>query len=75
MAIGRVFKSIGAILLVLAVGLVAYLYVADLNWLKPQISSAVERFTGRALSIDGDFELKVLPTPTFLAEEITFANL
>ena len=41
---------------------------------KTQIIAAVERSTGRTLTIEGDISLKLFPTAEFVAEDVTLSN-
>lgn len=70
----------------LAVALVALLVVAvaallvlpsfwDWNREKGRMAALVKEHTGRDLEIAGDVSLRLLPTPAFAAEQVTFANL
>ncbi len=47
----------------------------DWNAYKAEISDQFEKATGRALVIEGDISLKVVPTPTFSASNVRLANL
>jgi AsmA protein len=61
------------LVLVITAG-VLYLSFADLNWLKPQIESAMAEATGRTLKLNGNFDLNILPTPSITFEDITLSN-
>ena len=50
-------------------------FVLDLNNYKDYIAELVKEQTGRALAIDGDIELSVLPIPTVKVGGVRFANL
>ena len=62
--------------LVLVIG-AALIVPAFVNWnsYKPEIAAQVEKLTGRALTIEGDIALQLLPTPALRAEGISLANL
>ena len=47
----------------------------DWNAYKTEIAQQFEKATGRALVIEGDISLKVVPTPTFSASNVRLANL
>jgi uncharacterized protein involved in outer membrane biogenesis len=62
------------LLAALVIGLLTYLSVADLTWVKGRIETAVSESTGRDFRIAGDFDLEVLPEPSVLVEDVTLAN-
>ena len=47
----------------------------DWNAYKAEITAQLEKATGRALVIDGDIRLKIVPTPTFSATNVRLANI
>src|SRR5689334_2320666 len=71
-------KVLIAIAVVIGLALVAIIVVPhffDWNrYLKPTIIAKAKEITGRDLIIDGDVGLTILPTPTFSAAKVRFAN-
>ncbi|HMB60458.1 MAG TPA: AsmA family protein, partial [Xanthomonadales bacterium] len=61
------------ILLMLGVGVVWHL-LGDETFMKRQVASAVEKATGRQLTIAGKFDLSLGSETTLVAEQIQFAN-
>jgi uncharacterized protein involved in outer membrane biogenesis len=59
---------------VVLVAAVIYLSVADLSTFRPNIERAVSEATGRQFTINGPFELDVLPEPSVVVEGATLAN-
>lgn len=70
----RILLGILLALLVVASGALAYLHFADLNRLRPQIEKAFADATGRELSLDGELQIDLLPTPKLLIERVSLAN-
>ncbi len=64
----------GLIGLLVAAALVAPNFV-DWNAYKPQIVAAAEKFTGRALRIEGDIDLALLPTPALSVAGVRLASI
>jgi uncharacterized protein involved in outer membrane biogenesis len=63
-------------LIVLAVGAVLIVPgFLDWNRYKPDIAAAVEQQTGRKLAIDGDIDLRILPSPRLSVAGVRLANL
>jgi uncharacterized protein involved in outer membrane biogenesis len=64
-----------AVALVLAVGgLIVYLSVADLGWLKPRVEKIVSNATGREFRIESTFSLRALWHPSLVLEDANLAN-
>lgn len=62
-------------LVVVAVGIAAMLAVSPPSWLvKDALVSAVERETGRKLTIAGATTLRVIPSPSLRLEKVTLAD-
>ncbi|MFT7414120.1 MAG: AsmA protein [Methylophagaceae bacterium] len=55
------FKLIIFIIVIVIAGLVALPFIVDPNDYKQEISSQVEKVTGRTLTLDGDIKLSVFP--------------
>lgn len=72
-------KTVLWVLLGLVTLLAAALLAAPsfIDWTahKDRITAQIENATGRAVTIQGDLELSLLPRPTFSAEGISLANL
>ena len=66
----------GLIALVLVIFLVGYIYLAgmDFNTMKPEIARAVEKGTGRKLTMAGDIKLNISLSPSLALEDISLAN-
>ena len=58
---GKLFKIIAAVILLLVVIAVALPFFIDPNDYREEIVSAVEKNTGRSFSIEGDMQLSVFP--------------
>ncbi|MCG6900015.1 MAG: AsmA family protein [Gammaproteobacteria bacterium] len=74
MFIIRALKWIVVVFALVVITGVLYLSFADLNWMKPRIESAVAEATGRELTMNGNFDLDILPTPSITIEDVTFSN-
>ncbi len=68
--------------IVVLLGLVALLSIAawlvanlDANALRPRLETAFLRATGRALHIDGRLQLTLLPSPGFVADDVSIDNI
>ena len=68
------YVVIGLVVLLVAAVLIGPSFV-DWNKYKPEITAEAEKATGRALAIDGDLSLSILPAPTLTAEGVRFANV
>jgi AsmA protein len=58
---------------ILVIGIVV-LSLMDFSRYQPQIETAVQEATGRDVRINGDFRVKVLPSPSILVEDVTLSN-
>lgn len=58
---GKLFKILAALIVVIIIVAVALPFIIDPNDYRDEIVSAVEKNTGRTLSIDGDLNLTVFP--------------
>jgi len=58
----------------LVFGILLYLVFGDLSRHKPRIESFVAERTGRSFTIDGAFQLEVLPALSVAAENVRLAN-
>ena len=70
----RTLYSVVAVLALLVVAVVAGPSLIDVNRYKAEISAAVEAQTGRALAIDGDIELAIVPAPRLSVAGLRLAN-
>ncbi|MDJ0982657.1 MAG: AsmA family protein [Kiloniellales bacterium] len=68
------YGLLGLIVLAVAVVLVGPGLV-DWNAHKAEITAQFEKATGRALAIEGDINLQIVPTPSFSAANVRLANL
>ena len=68
---------IGVLALIILVIIAAFVVPSFMDWnsYKPEISERVEALTGRQLSIDGDIEISLLPSPKLHITDVRFANL
>ena len=69
----RALIGIGSFLLILVLGLTAYLMLADFSGYKTDIEQAITDATGREARIDGEFILEAIP-PSIVAEGVTLGN-
>jgi uncharacterized protein involved in outer membrane biogenesis len=74
MSIVRILKWVIISFTVAVVAAVLYLSFADLNWLKPRIEAAVADATGRQLTLGGDLDLDIVPSPAIVIEDVRLAN-
>ena len=74
MNIGKIFKYTAIVLVAIVLLGVLVLSVMDFSRFQPEIEAAVQDATGREFSINGDFSVKVLPSPTVLVEDVTLSN-
>jgi AsmA protein len=74
MTIGKIFKYTVILLAVIVLVCVLVLSVMDFSRFQPEIEAVVQDATGREFSINGDFSVKVLPSPTILVEDVTLSN-
>ncbi len=67
---------IGVVAVLALVVLAAFVVPALIDWngYKQDIATEVEKATGRKITITGDLSLSVLPSPSFSASGIAFAN-
>ena len=68
------YASLGLVALVIA-GLLVGPSLFDWNSYKPQIASAAKDMLGRELSIAGDIQLSVLPSPALSVKRVSFENV
>lgn len=64
-----------AVVVLLVAGVLVVPSFIDWNHYKPQIITQINKFTGRAVSIDGSIDLAVLPAPTLSVREVRLANI
>jgi uncharacterized protein involved in outer membrane biogenesis len=69
----RALIGIGIAIAVIVVGIGLWLTLTDFSKYRPDIEEAVTEATGRALVIEGKFELEVFP-PSIVAEGVSYAN-
>jgi uncharacterized protein involved in outer membrane biogenesis len=72
-------KKLGIALLALVVVLIAAILIGpsfvDWNAQKGRITAEVEKLTGRALTIEGDISLALLPAPALSVDKVRLANV
>ena len=66
--------AVGAVVLLLVIAAVAVTMLFDPNDYKDEITAAVEKATGRKLTLDGDLELAVFPTIRIAVGSATLSN-
>lgn len=69
-----VFKFIIFIVILVIAGLIALPFIVDPNDYKQEISSQVEKATGRTLTLDGDIKLSVFPWIALELGPLTLSN-
>ena len=74
MTIGKFLKYTAIVLAAIVLVIVLVLSVMDFSRFQPEIEAVVQDATGREFSINGDFSVKVLPSPTVLVEDVTLSN-
>ena len=66
--------AVGAVVLLLVIAAVAVTLLFDPNDYKDEITAAVEKSTGRKLTLDGDLDLAVFPTIRIAVGSATLSN-
>ena len=69
----RALIGIGTFILLVVVGITAYLMLADFSSYKTDIEQAIADATGREARIEGDFILEAVP-PSIVVEGLSFDN-
>jgi hypothetical protein len=70
----KIFITAALLIVVLIVGLYAFLVLYDFNRLKPMIARAVKDAIGRELVIAGNIEFEIGIRPTLIVEDVSFQN-
>lgn len=70
----RILYVIAALVVVVALGVAVVLMRFDPNAYKPQIEAAVQRATGRTLTLNGRIALQLSLRPTLRVDDAAFAN-
>lgn len=70
----KIILGVGIILVSLLGAILIVPSFIDWNDYKPEIASQAKKATGRALSIEGDIRIAILPTPALVAHNVRFAN-
>ena len=70
----KILIAAALLVVVLVVGVYAFLSFYDLNKFKPMIAQAVKEATGRELTIAGDIDIGLSIPPTLMVEDVTFQN-
>ena len=71
----KVLIGTGAVVVLLLVAAVVAPSFIDWNAYKPEISAQVEKALGRKLTIDGDIDLSLLPSPALAVAGVRLANI
>lgn len=71
----KVLIGLGVVVGLLLVAVVVAPSFIDWNAYKPEISAQVEKAVGRKLSIDGDIDLSLLPSPALAVSGVRLANI
>jgi AsmA protein len=66
--------AVGAVVLLLVIGVIAVAVLFDPNDYKDEITAAVQDATGRQLTLDGDLELALFPTIRIAVGSATISN-
>lgn len=64
----------GVMLLLVVAGAIYFAFFFDANSFKPRIVAAVQQYTGRALAIDGDLTVALLPAPHATLKQVRLAE-
>jgi uncharacterized protein involved in outer membrane biogenesis len=72
--VGKILLGFLVLLIVVLAGVLGWLYVTDLAKYQTQLETLITKQTGREFAIGGNFQLKLLPAPHLLAEDISVAN-
>jgi uncharacterized protein involved in outer membrane biogenesis len=67
--------GLGLSLVILVAAVLIVPSFIDWNQYRDQLTAQVQAVTGRALTIEGDLSLSVLPTPALAADGVTLANM
>ena len=70
----KVLIAVSLFILILIVGIYAFLALYNFNRFKPMIARAVKDATGRELTIAGDIDFDFGISPTLVVEDISFQN-
>jgi len=70
----KIAKTVGAIVGVIVVMGVIFLFRYDFGSYKPQVEAAASKATGRDFRINGELSIRVLPSPTIRMTDATLAN-
>jgi len=70
----KIAKTVGAIVGVIVVIGVIFLFRYDFGSYKPQVEAAASKATGRDFRINGELSIRVLPSPTIRMTDATLAN-
>jgi uncharacterized protein involved in outer membrane biogenesis len=71
----NILIGLGVLVLLLVIAVAVGPRLVDWNAYKPRVIEAVQKATGRKLSIDGDISLSLLPSPTLSVGGVRLANL
>jgi uncharacterized protein involved in outer membrane biogenesis len=71
----KILIGLGVLVLLLVIAVAVGPRFVDWNAYKPRVIEAVQKATGRQLSIDGNISLSLLPSPTLSVGGVRLANL
>ena len=70
----KILLAAALVVVVLIVGLYAFVSLYDFNKFKPMIAKAVKDATGRELTIAGNIEFDFGLRPVLVVEDVSFQN-
>ncbi|TAA47682.1 AsmA family protein [Corallincola spongiicola] len=71
---GKILKVLAAVLALLLLVVIVVVVTLDPNKYKPEVTSQVEKATGRVLTIDGDIGLQLFPSIGFSVDGVKLSN-
>ena len=74
-ALKKILSAIGVLLVLLIAAVLIGPGLVDGNQYKADIQAQAKKLTGRALTINGDIRITVLPAPALIANDVSLANV
>ena len=71
----KILSAIGVLLVLLIAAVLIGPGLVDWNQYKADIQAQAKKLTGRALTINGDIRITVLPAPALIANDVSLANV
>ncbi len=71
----KILSAVGVLLVLLVAGVLIGPGLVDWNQYKADIQAQAKNLTGRALTINGDIQITVLPAPALIASDVSLANV